>query len=61
MPECLKKIQDALYAIKPTSIRNEENFSASSHFLSDKRTRMTCQTIDNYCFLKSHHIQMKKM
>lgn len=49
-----------LLLIKPTSIRNEENFSGSNNFLSDKRTRMSCQTLDDYCFLKSHYIKKDK-
>lgn len=59
MPDCLKQIHDALL-LKPTSIRNEENFSSSSNFMTDKRMRMSCQTLDDYCFLKSYYIQMKK-
>lgn len=61
MPECLKKIQEALLVIKPTSIRNEENFSASSNFLTDKRTRLTCRSLDDYCFLKSYYIQKRML
>jgi hypothetical protein len=39
-PKCLEKIKESLLLIKPTSIRNEGNFSLSVDFLSKKRMRM---------------------
>lgn len=52
----LKKILDALLLIKPTSIKNERNFSLSSNFLSLKRKQMVCGTLDDLCFLKSYYL-----
>lgn len=50
----LKHIFDALLLIKPTSIKNEQNFSMSSNFLSKNRKQMVSNTLDSLCMLKSH-------
>ena len=60
MHPSLKQIFDALLLIKPTSIKDEQNFSMSSDFLSKKRKRMDPNTIDDLCFLKSYFIAQQK-
>lgn len=57
---CLQQMHDALLLIKPTSIKNEQNFSMSSNFLSKNRKKMLCGTLDDLCFLKSHFCGLKK-
>lgn len=60
MPSCLVLIYDALLLIKPTSIKNEQNFSMSANFLTKNRKRMAAKTLDDLCLLKSHFIQKSK-
>lgn len=60
MPRSLDKIRNALLTIKPTSIKNEQNFSMSSNFLSKTRMRMGIKTLNNLCILKSHYIRKEK-
>jgi len=60
MPNCLKNIYEALLLIKPTSIKNEQNFSMSSNFLTKRRMKMSIQTLDDLCFTKSHLIMVEK-
>lgn len=60
MHPCLKEIFDSLLLIKPTSIKNEQNFSMSSNFLSNKRKQMLCGTLDDLCLLKSHYCALYK-
>ena len=60
MHPSLKQIFDALLLIKPTSIKDEQNFSMSSDFLSKKRKRMDPNTLDDLCFLKSYFIAQQK-
>lgn len=55
----LKQMLDGLLIIKPTSIKNEQNFSLSSNFLSDKRKQMICGTLDDLCLLKSYFCGLK--
>lgn len=60
MHPSLKQIFDALLLVKPTSIKNEQNFSMSSNFLSKTRKRMGIRTINDLCVLKSHFIAKSK-
>lgn len=60
LPPSLKKIYESLLLIKPTSIKNEQNFSMSGIFLTNKRKRMNVQTLDDLCVLKSHFINKYK-
>ena len=48
-----KQIFDALPLIKPTSIKNEQNFSMSSNFLAKNCKQMNWKTLDDLCLLKS--------
>lgn len=59
MHPCLKQILDALLLIKPTSIKNEQNFSMSSNFLSKNRKQMSACTLDDLCLLKSHFCSLQ--
>lgn len=57
---CLQRMYEALLLIKPTSIKNEQNFSMSSNILSRNRKKMSITTLDDLCFLKSHFISKQK-
>lgn len=61
MHPCLGQMFDALLLIKPTSIKNEQNFSMSSNFLSKNRKQMHCSTLDDLCLLKSHYCSLNKV
>lgn len=50
----LQLLRDALSTIKPTSTQNERNFSIATDFVSKKRTRLSSETLDALCFLKSY-------
>lgn len=60
MHPCLKQMFDALILVKPTSIKNEQNFSMSSSLLSKTRKQMVIGTLNDLCLLKSHYCSLKK-
>lgn len=46
---------DALKTVPPTSIESERAFSAAGLFINKLRTRLSDQSIDHLCFLKSYY------
>ncbi|KAF6321781.1 S1 RNA binding domain 1 [Rhinolophus ferrumequinum] len=50
----LKMLLDALITIRPTSTDNERNFSTSSIFVTNQRSRLSDRAINALCFLKFH-------
>ena len=57
----LKRLQNALLTIRPTSTQNERNFSTASNIVSKKRTRLSDHSIDTLCFLKFYFQNKKKL
>ena len=48
----LKKLLNALKDISPTSVAIEREFSVSANFMTDRRTSLKHNTLDDLCFLK---------
>jgi len=44
-------LKQILFLTKPTSIKNQQNFSMSTNFLSKNRKRMDPNTLDDLCLL----------
>ena len=49
-----EKLYRAFLNISPTSVASERAFSAAGRFITNERSRMSHQTLDDLCFLKSY-------
>ena len=52
--ECLQKVELVVKNISPTSIYCEQAFSISSNFITQKRSLLSDQAIDDLCFEKGY-------
>ena len=51
-PSSLEKIYNAMLSLPPSSIEAERSFSAAGLFVTNLRTSLNDDTIDNLCFLR---------
>ena len=50
---------EALDSIPPTSVESERDFSATGLFITKIRSRLSDDTLDSLCFLKSYFRNLK--
>ena len=56
-PSSLEKIYNAMLSLPPSSIEAERSFSAAGLFVTNLRTSLNDDTVDNLCFLRSYLIK----
>lgn len=56
----LELLKSALNSIQPTSTECERVFSLSSHFCTKIKSRLSDNSLNNLCFLKSYFLRNKK-
>lgn len=55
----LRLLYDYLITIKPTSAEAERAFSAAGYICSSIRSRLSDETVDSICFLRSYFQKQK--